>query len=121
MSDTPIIERIDRTLPPQRPEQNVHGWERITSVAGGVALLGKGLRRSGLFGLVQLAIGGAVLARGITGHRSAKTLLEKGRSDLNGARSDIERAGAQLHQLKEKAEKEVPKIIESVTEPKPQV
>lgn len=119
MSDTPIIERIDRALPPQRPEQNVQGWERITSLAGGAALVGKGLRRGGLFGLVQLAIGGAVLARGISGHCSAKSLLEKGRSDLHSARNDIERAGAQLHQLKQKAEEAVPKIIES--EPKPLV
>ena len=122
MRDTPIIERIDTPEPFQpHPDQNVQGWERIGSLAGGVLMMGKGVRRGGFLGLIQLAIGGAVLARGITGHCSAKTLLEKGRSDLNGVRSDIERAGAQLHQLKEKAEKEVPKIIESVTEPKPQV
>ncbi|BAP44000.1 DUF2892 domain-containing protein [Pseudomonas sp. 21LCFQ02] len=116
MSDTPIIERIDRPFPPQRPEQNVQGWERITSLAGGVALVGKGLRRGGLFGLVQLAIGGAVLARGITGHCSAKSLLEKSRSDLHRARTDIERAGAELHHLKRKAEKTAPKVIEAVKE-----
>lgn len=119
MSDTPIVERIDRNLAPKRPEQNVQGWERITSLAGGLALLGKGLRRGGVFGLVQIAVGGAVLARGISGHCSAKTLLEKGRSDLHSARNDIEHAGAQLHDLKKKAEEAVPKIIES--EPKPLV
>lgn len=116
MSETPIIERIDRPFTPQGPEQNVQGWERITSLAGGVALVGKGLRRGGLFGLVQLAIGGAVLARGITGHCSAKSLLEKSRSDLHRARSDIERAGAELHHLKTKAERTAPKVIEAVKE-----
>lgn len=130
MSDTPIVERIPRPLAPH-PEQNVQGWERIGSLVSGVALVGKGLRRGGLFGLVQLAIGGAVLARGITGHCSAKSLLDKGRQDLHSARSDIERAGAQLHQLKRKAETTAPKVIEAVKEtvvkealekdPKPQV
>ncbi|WP_295478333.1 DUF2892 domain-containing protein [uncultured Pseudomonas sp.] len=118
MSETPIIERIDRPLPAPRPEQNVQGWERITSLAGGVALMGKGVRRGGLLGLVQLALGGAILARGITGHCSAKSLLEKGRQDLYSARSDIERAGAELHDLKKRAEKAAPKIVDAITEPK---
>ncbi|RMQ49569.1 hypothetical protein ALQ04_03418 [Pseudomonas cichorii] len=104
MRDTPIIERIDTPRLTNQPQQNVQGWERIGSLAGGVTLMGKGLRRGGLLGLVQLAVGGAVLARGITGHCSAKSLIEKSRSHLHGARSDIERAGAELKQLKENAE-----------------
>ncbi|MCV4261524.1 YgaP family membrane protein [Pseudomonas capsici] len=104
MSDTPIIDRIDTPRLHNYPQQNVQGWERIGSLAGGVTLMDKGLRRGGLLGLVQLAIGGAVLARGITGHCSAKSLIEKSRSSLHSARSDIERAGAELKQLKDNAE-----------------
>lgn len=103
MSDTPILKRVERTVQ-DLPEQNVQGWERIGSLAGGVLMMGKGLRRGGIFGLVQLAIGGAVLARGITGHCSAKALVEKSRSEMDVARARIERAGAELSKLKTKAE-----------------
>ncbi|MHA6196719.1 YgaP family membrane protein [Pseudomonas wadenswilerensis] len=86
------------------PEHNVHGWERAGSVATGVVMVGKGLRRGGLLGLIQIAIGGAVLARGVTGHCSAKSLLERGRQDLDGIRAKIERTGSELKQLKDAAE-----------------
>ncbi|MDH0747648.1 DUF2892 domain-containing protein [Pseudomonas sp. GD03842] len=118
MSDTPILTRVERPLR-DLPEQNVQGWERIGSLAGGVLMMGKGLRRGGLFGLVQLAIGGAVLARGITGHCSAKSLLEKSRSDMAAARARIEEAGAELSKLKTKAEvaaeEAVVKSVDAVT------
>jgi uncharacterized membrane protein len=121
MSDTPIIERIEQPLR-DYPEQNVQGWERIGSLAGGVLMMGKGLRRGGLFGLVQLALGGAVLARGITGHCSAKALLEKSRSDMAQARARIEKAGAELNNLKTKAEvaaeEAVVDSVDPVTGPK---
>lgn len=104
MRDTPIIERIDTPRLSEHPQQNVQGWERIGSLAGGVTLMGKGFRRGGFLGLVQVAIGGAVLARGITGHCSAKSLIEKSRNHLHSARSDIERAGAELKRLKDNAE-----------------
>ncbi|WP_024695057.1 DUF2892 domain-containing protein [Pseudomonas syringae] len=126
MRDTPIIERIDTpdTFQPH-PDQNVQGWERIGSLAGGVLMMGKGVRRGGFLGLIQLAIGGAVLARGITGHCSAKSLMEKGRSDLQSARSTLERAGAELTQMKDNAEKAVKTAavngIDTLTEPKPGV
>lgn len=103
MRDTPIVERIDTPLHSQS-EQNVQGWERVSSLAGGVLMMGKGLRRGGLLGLVQLAIGGAVLARGITGHCSAKALLEKSRREVEEARDRIERTGAELKRLKTEAE-----------------
>lgn len=112
MSDTPIIERIERPLH-DYPEQNVQGWERIGSLAGGVLMMGKGLRRGGIFGLVQLAIGGAVLARGITGHCSAKSLIEKSRSEMDVARSRIEEAGAELSKLKTKAEVAVEDAVDT--------
>lgn len=92
-----------RTLQ-DKPEHNVHGWERAGSVAGGVIMVGKGLRRGGLFGLIQVAIGGVALARGITGHSSLKSLLERGRSDLDNLRSSIERNGAELEALKASAD-----------------
>lgn len=104
MSELKRVERIEST-PFQSPsEQNVQGWERIGSVAGGVVMVGKGLRRGGIFGLIQVAIGGVALARGITGHSSAKSLLEKSRQDMNSVRAKIQRAGEELKTLKANAE-----------------
>ena len=104
MSELKRVERIEST-PFQSPsEQNVQGWERIGSLAGGVVMVGKGLRRGGLFGLIQVAIGGVALARGITGHSSAKSLLEKSRQDMNNVRAKIQRAGEELNRLKANAE-----------------
>jgi len=99
-------QKIDIPATPfqSKPEQNVHGWERAGSVASGVLMVGKGLRRGGLLGLIQMAIGGAVLARGVTGHCSAKSLMERGRADLDQIRSKIERSGYELKQLKASAE-----------------
>lgn len=104
MSDIPRVERINFTPFQTHPEQNVHGWERAASLAGGAVMMGKGLRRGGLLGMIELAIGGAVLARGITGHCGAKALLEKSRSDLSQARARIQRMGDELTQLKTQAE-----------------
>ncbi|MBV7553496.1 DUF2892 domain-containing protein [Pseudomonas sp. PDM28] len=104
MSELKRVERIEST-PFQSPsEQNVQGWERIGSLAGGVVMVGKGLRRGGIFGLIQVAIGGVALARGITGHSSAKSLLEKSRRDMDNVRAKIQRAGEELRQLKANAE-----------------
>jgi len=125
MSDTPIVERIDSTPFQSNPQQNVHGWERAGSLAGGVIMMGKGLRRGGFFGLIELAIGGAVLARGITGHCSAKGLIEKSRSDMDKVRSRIERAGTELSELKRNAESATRTAtvngINSLKDPKPDV
>ncbi|MGV8920985.1 MAG: YgaP family membrane protein [Pseudomonas sp.] len=104
MIDIPRVERIDSTPFQTHPEQNVHGWERAASLAGGVLMMGKGLRRGGFFGLIQLVVGTAVLARGITGQCAAKSLLEKGRRDMTKARTQIDRVGAELSQLKTRAE-----------------
>jgi hypothetical protein len=104
MSDIPGVERINSTPFQSHPPHNVHGWERAASLTGGAVMMGKGLRRGGLFGLIQLAIGGAVLARGITGYCGAKALIEKSRSDMNQARTRIERMGNELSQLKTQAE-----------------
>ncbi|KDD70984.1 hypothetical protein V466_00845 [Pseudomonas mandelii PD30] len=104
MSELKRVERIESTPFQTHPEQNVQGWERIGSLAGGVVMVGKGLRRGGVFGLIQVAIGGVALARGITGHSSAKSLLEKSRQDMNNVRAKIQRAGEELNRLKANAE-----------------
>ena len=104
MSELKRVERIESTPFQTLPDQNVHGWERIGSLAGGVVMVGKGLRRGGVFGLIQVAIGGVALARGITGHSSAKSLLEKSRQDMNNVRAKIQRAGEELNRLKANAE-----------------
>ncbi|MBC3303595.1 DUF2892 domain-containing protein [Pseudomonas sp. SWRI18] len=105
MSDSktmrPIIEHTPFQTP---PTQNVHGWERFGSVAGGAIMVGKGLRRGGIFGLIQVAIGGMALARGFTGHCSLKDKLEHGRQEMNTVRAKIERAGDELKNLKTRAE-----------------
>ncbi|NWE16592.1 YgaP family membrane protein [Pseudomonas yamanorum] len=105
MSDSKTLRPVIRSTPfePQ-PTQNVQGWERIGSLAGGVVMMGKGLRRGGFFGLIQVAIGGVALARGISGHSSAKELLERNRQEMNTVRTKIERAGEELKNLKTKAE-----------------
>lgn len=104
MSERKIVERIESTPFQTQPAQNVQGWERIGSLAGGVVMMGKGLRRGGVFGLIQVAIGGVALARGITGHSSVKDLLEKSRRDMTNVRSKIERTGEELSRLKANAE-----------------
>jgi uncharacterized membrane protein len=104
MSELKRVERIEST-PFQSPShKNVHGWERVGSLTGGVLMVGKGLRRGGVFGLIQVALGGMAVARGITGHCSAKSLLEKGRQDMSNVRAKIERAGEELSKLKTSAE-----------------
>ena len=104
MSELKRVERIESTPLQTHTEQNVQGWERIGSLAGGVVMVGKGLRRGGIFGLIQVAIGGVALARGITGHSSAKSLLEKNRQDMDHVRAKIQRAGEDLSRLKANAE-----------------
>lgn len=73
-------------------------------MAGGVIMVGKGLRRGGIFGLLQVAIGGVALTRGVTGHSSLKDKLEQGRQEMNSLRTKIERAGEELKNLKTKAQ-----------------
>ena len=104
MTELKRVQRIDSTSFQSPTEQNVQGWERIGSLAGGVIMVGKGLRRGGVFGLIQVAIGGVAMARGITGHSSVKSLLEKSRQDMNNVRAKIQRAGEELNRLKANAE-----------------
>ncbi|MBD1553966.1 YgaP family membrane protein [Pseudomonas typographi] len=98
MSRRSVADLTDVTQP-----QNVHGWERAGSLAAGVVLVGKGVARGGLLGLLQVAIGGAALARGYTGYSKTKDIFEKGRQDLDAIRARIEGAGAELQSLKDSA------------------
>jgi len=102
MSDSKTVDVIKSVTKPDY--HNVKGWERAGSLLVGVVTIGKGLRRGGIFGLIQVAIGGAALARGWSGHCAAKSLAEKGRSDLEEIRSKIERAGEDLLNLKKNAD-----------------
>ncbi|WP_338571379.1 DUF2892 domain-containing protein [Pseudomonas canadensis] len=114
MSDSKTLRPIIEHTPFEtQPTQNVHGWERIGSVAGGVMMVGKGLRRGGIFGLIQVAIGGVALARGFTGHSSLKDKLEQGRQEMNTVRAKIERAGEELKNLKTKAEVAAEKAVKT--------
>ena len=104
MSDSKTLNLVKNApLQQPAPEHNVHGWERAGSILVGVASVVKGVRRGGIFGLVQLAIGGVALARGFTGHSRIKSVIEKSREDMDSVRAQIERAGAQLSKLKDNA------------------
>jgi hypothetical protein len=71
--------------------QNVHGWERSASVAGGLVMMGRGLRRGGVSGLLQLAMGGMALARGISGRCEAKRMLTETEHQTRQEPSDKQR------------------------------
>jgi uncharacterized membrane protein len=105
MSDSKTLDVIKSVTEPTY--HNVKGWERAGSLFVGVITVGKGLRRGGILGLAQIAIGGVALARGWTGHSAAKTLIENSRRDLDDIRSKIERAGEELVNLKNNAESAV--------------
>lgn len=98
-----ILSEAIEALPERSADTNVHGWERAGSLAGGALLVGKGVRRGGLLGLFQIALGGVALARGFTGRSKTKALLARGRGELESLRGNIERAGDQLKSLKDNA------------------
>ncbi|WP_042443019.1 YgaP family membrane protein [Azospirillum sp. B510] len=54
---------------------NVGHGERLASLAGGVLLAAFGLRRPGWSGAALALAGGALVARGLTGHCPAKAML----------------------------------------------
>ncbi len=104
MSDNQHLEVFDTIARrASSTDHNVQGWERAGSVATGIVMVGKGLRRGGLFGLVQIAIGGVALARGLTGHSATKALIAQSRQELDGVRAKIERAGEELSKLQDTA------------------
>lgn len=57
-------------------DTNLHDWERYASLGSGLTLLGSSLRRGGLLGVVGLALGGLLLARGISGRCELKRVLQ---------------------------------------------
>lgn len=65
---------------------NVRGTERAASGLGGAALLAMALRRGGLSGLLQAAVGTGLLVRGLTGHCSVKRMLAPSRFETDVAR-----------------------------------
>lgn len=72
-------------------EPNVQGFERFASVAGGLVLVGKGIRRGGFLGLVELAVGGLVLARGASGQCEMKRAMADMEAKEGGQDKDKER------------------------------
>lgn len=72
-------------------EPNVQGFERFASVAGGLMMVGKGIRRGGFLGLVELAVGGLVLARGASGQCELKRAMADLEAKESGQEKDIER------------------------------
>lgn len=85
------------------PEHNVHGLERASSLAGGALMIGKGLRHGGLVGMLQVAVGGLALARGIKGHCATKAWWLRHRQEYHRLRGDIERSAEELKALKDSA------------------
>jgi hypothetical protein len=62
-------DQTDQSMP------NVQGFERTASIVGGVMLLGCGIRKGGLAGLIEMALGGMAIARGATGRCAMKRAL----------------------------------------------
>jgi hypothetical protein len=58
-----------------QPTPNVQGFERTASIVGGIMLLGCGIRKGGLAGLLEMALGGMAIARGATGQCAMKRAL----------------------------------------------
>ncbi|MDF0733136.1 DUF2892 domain-containing protein [Pseudomonas entomophila] len=86
------------------PEHNVQGWERVSSLAGGALMIGKGLRQGGALGLLQVVVGGLAVARGASGHCSTKAWWQRHRAEYLRLRADIQRSAADLEALKASAE-----------------
>ena len=84
-------------------QHNVHGLERVSSLAGGALMLSKGLRHGGLVGLLQMVVGGIAVARGVSGHCSTKAWWQRHRQEYHRLRLDIERSAAELEALKASA------------------
>ncbi|WP_145186220.1 YgaP-like transmembrane domain [Pseudomonas sp. URMO17WK12:I11] len=85
-------------------EHNVQGLERAGSLAGGALMFTKGLHRGGLIGLVQMAVGGLAVVRGVKGHCATKAWLERHRQEYQRLRTDIQRSAADLKALKSSAQ-----------------
>jgi hypothetical protein len=76
---------------PASQGRNVTGLERFASVAGGLVMLGKGIRRGGLVGIAEFAIGAMVLSRGVSGQCELKRALTELEESEARQHPDIER------------------------------
>jgi hypothetical protein len=83
--------------------QNVQGWERTASIAGGIYLLGHGIRRGGIGGLLQVALGGMAVARGFTGRCAAKQALLEARQHLQDYSPQLDVSGSDLQDPRQNA------------------
>lgn len=63
---------------------NMGGWERLASLAGGSILAAYALRRPGLGGAALALAGGALVARGVSGHCPVKAMVFAGPDEPDG-------------------------------------
>ncbi|WP_263138923.1 DUF2892 domain-containing protein [Pseudomonas sp. RIT-PI-AD] len=82
---------------------HLYGWERAASIAGGFILIGKGLSRGGIGGLLQLALGGVAVKRGFSGHSKTKAFLAEARQEVGQLRNKLDDAGRNLEKLRDDA------------------
>ena len=92
---------LDKSLSDVTQTHNVQGWERAASLAGGTLMIGRGVRQGGMLGLLQVAIGGLALARGVKGHCQAKSWWQKQRGEYNSLKADIDEGAEKLKALKD--------------------
>lgn len=85
-------------------QHNVHGLERVSSLAGGALMFSKGMRHGGLVGLLQMVVGGLAVARGVSGHCSTKAWWQRHRQEYQRLRADIERSATELEALRASAD-----------------
>jgi len=79
--------------------QNVGEFERAVSVFSGLMLVGKGVRRGGFSGILQLALGGMALARGYTGHCEAKRIFNETLNEKQGSQKQGQAALDQRYSI----------------------
>lgn len=108
---------LDIHTPHATAEHNVQGIERLGSLAGGALMISKGLRHGGLIGMLQVAAGGLALARGVSGHCSAKAWWLRHRAEYNHLRGEIDRGARELKALKDSAEAAVREVTVTGKDP----
>ena len=75
-----VLDRIKRKIDEDRLDDNIGLSERVLSVFSGSLVLGmsiKTLWKRPITGCAGIAVGGAMLYRGITGHSSMKKVMDK--------------------------------------------
>lgn len=77
-------------------QQNIPNWERALSTGAGIILTGLGLHRGGPVGLVRIAVGSLLLARGGTGHCNVKGLLDDPQTEIRHLRARMRQLSAAL-------------------------